>query len=278
MPEQQQHHISQEVVQYSSSLSSHSGGSSIATSLDELAKGLANGTLSRGKAIRLVGGALLGAALASVPGVAWADDDRCSEGQTRCGDRCVNLQRNERHCGSCFHRCAEGEECVSGVCQGGGCPRGTTPCGTQCCQTGTTCVEGTCCPDAQVCGAGTSLTCCAEGQECVDGVCSQACLSNGGTCTSGAQCCSGNCKGGTCVASCIPPSAIACTGAPDSCPGGVLGGCGCTKEASGAFYCATGGTGIPCSTSCDCPSGQLCQAFGGGNLCATAAEVCPISL
>ena len=45
-------------------------------SLDELAKGLASGTFSRGKAIRLVGGALLGAALASVPGVAWANDCR----------------------------------------------------------------------------------------------------------------------------------------------------------------------------------------------------------
>jgi hypothetical protein len=86
MPEQQEHHISQEVIPYSSSSpSSHSGASSIATSLDELAKGLANGTLSRGKALRLVGGALLGAALASVPGVAWADD-RCPEGQTRCGE------------------------------------------------------------------------------------------------------------------------------------------------------------------------------------------------
>ena len=46
-------------------------------SLDELARGLASGSLSRGKALRLIGGALLGAALAAVPGVARADD-RCS--------------------------------------------------------------------------------------------------------------------------------------------------------------------------------------------------------
>jgi hypothetical protein len=45
-------------------------------SLDELAKELATGTLSRGKAIRWMGGALLGAALASVPGLAWANDCR----------------------------------------------------------------------------------------------------------------------------------------------------------------------------------------------------------
>jgi hypothetical protein len=118
-------------------------------SLDELAKGLATGTLSRGKALRWMGGALLGAALASIPGVAWANDDcrrlgrecrrdsqccsrncirrgddkvcGCPEGQTLCkkprGDgRCVNLKTNERHCGSCFNRCAEGEECVGGTC------------------------------------------------------------------------------------------------------------------------------------------------------------------
>jgi len=41
-------------------------------SFDELAKGLASGTLSRGKALRLMGAALLGGALASLPGGAWA--------------------------------------------------------------------------------------------------------------------------------------------------------------------------------------------------------------
>jgi hypothetical protein len=118
-------------------------------SFDELARELASGTLSRGKALRLMGAALVGGALASLPGAAWAND-RCSQGQTRCGDRCVNLQknenhcgscsnrcgsnqtccngrcvnlqRNERHCGSCSIRCSEGSECVEGVCQGGGCP------------------------------------------------------------------------------------------------------------------------------------------------------------
>jgi len=128
------------------------------SSLDELAKGLASGTLSRGKAIRWMGGALLGAALASFPGVAWADDDcrrlgrecrrdsqccsrncvrrgddkvcGCPEDQTRCGVRCVNLQKNENHCGECFNRCPEGQECVDGVCSGGepictpSCPEG----------------------------------------------------------------------------------------------------------------------------------------------------------
>ena len=43
-----------------------------ASSFDELAIGLSNGTLSRGKALRLMGAALVGGALASIPGIAWA--------------------------------------------------------------------------------------------------------------------------------------------------------------------------------------------------------------
>jgi len=37
-------------------------------SFDELARGLANGSISRGKALRLMGAALLGGALAAIPG------------------------------------------------------------------------------------------------------------------------------------------------------------------------------------------------------------------
>src|SRR5215203_3363282 len=119
--------------------------------LDQLAKGLATGAVSRRKALRWMGGALLGAALASVPGVAWANDCRrlgrecrrdsqccskncirrgddkvcgCPEGKSRCGLRCVNLKTNEDHCGECFNRCDEGQECVDSVCAGGCVPDG----------------------------------------------------------------------------------------------------------------------------------------------------------
>jgi hypothetical protein len=207
-------------------------------SFDELAKGLASGTLSRGKAIRWMGGALLGAALASFPGVAWAnDDDRCPEGQTRCGERCVNLKRNERHCGSCrnrcgsnqtcckgrcvnlkrnerhcgrcFNRCPEGQECVGGMCQGG-CRSGTTPCGTQCCQTGETCLHGiACCPDAQVCGTGAFAICCTDpAHTCVDGFCE---------CDPGTTPCAGGCCPPT--TSCCPtvPGEATCCVPPEAC-------------------------------------------------------------
>jgi Stigma-specific protein, Stig1 len=190
-------------------------------SLDELAKGLATGTLSRGKAIRWMGGALLGAALASVPGMAWADDDcrrlgrecrrdsqccsrncirrgdakvcGCPEGQRRCNDRCVNLDRNENHCGECFNRCDEGVECVEGVCGGevcegefltpvgGGDPICTCAgrCVASCdeCEAGTICTIG-----PSECGNPPTLACstpcggepicnppCPQGRECVEG-------------------------------------------------------------------------------------------------------------
>ena len=41
-------------------------------SFDQLARGLASGSVSRKQALKLVGGALLGGVLASIPGVAWA--------------------------------------------------------------------------------------------------------------------------------------------------------------------------------------------------------------
>jgi len=43
-----------------------------ASSFDELAVGLSSGKLSRGKALRLMGAALVGGALASIPGIAEA--------------------------------------------------------------------------------------------------------------------------------------------------------------------------------------------------------------
>jgi hypothetical protein len=41
-------------------------------SFDDLARGLASGSISRGKALRLLGAALVGGTLASIPGIAGA--------------------------------------------------------------------------------------------------------------------------------------------------------------------------------------------------------------
>ena len=78
-------------------------------SFDELARGLAVGTVSRRKALRLVGAALVGGALASLPGAAWA----ARGGNSACAKYCSTLFTE----GTAAH-----EECVS---QG---TRGTGPC------------------------------------------------------------------------------------------------------------------------------------------------------
>jgi hypothetical protein len=63
----------------------HNGGGALSLnptrvdhSLDDLARDLASGTISRGQALRWMGSALVGTALAVVPGVAWAAS--CSQG------------------------------------------------------------------------------------------------------------------------------------------------------------------------------------------------------
>jgi hypothetical protein len=219
-------------------------------SLDELAKGLATGTLSRGKAIRWMGGALLGAALASVPGMAWADDDcrrlgrecrrdsqccsrncigrgddkvcACPEGQSRCNDRCVNLKRNENHCGRCFNRCDDREECVRGECQGS-CPPGETVCN----------------------GA-----CCAEGQECVEGMCIDT------TCPPERILTEGDCNCGFICNADFPP--FAC-GQPNDCT--------CSKTTEGTGFCGGGGGPI-CEQFVECSSSDECENLFPGWKCA----------
>ena len=97
-------------------------------SFDELASGLASGTLSRGKALRLMGAALLGGALAFTPKVAEAAVTR--------------------------HKCDSAGECT----KGGSCCAGTC-CGGE----GPTTVS--CFPSAPPCGKGRVATICADTEE-----------------------------------------------------------------------------------------------------------------
>jgi hypothetical protein len=89
-------------------------------SFDELARGLASGSVSRRKALRLMGAALVGSALGSLGGVAAADDE-CKPLNKKC-------RKN--------HQCCSGN-CVNSTCAA--CPSETTPCGTECCTAGESC-------------------------------------------------------------------------------------------------------------------------------------------
>jgi hypothetical protein len=75
-------------------------------SFDELARGLASGTLSRGKALKVMGAALVGGALGSLGGVASADQ----------GD-----QGENEECKPEGKKCKNNHQCCSGKCEGGTC-------------------------------------------------------------------------------------------------------------------------------------------------------------
>jgi hypothetical protein len=87
-----------------------------ASSFDELAVGLSSGTLSRGKAIKLMGAALVGGVLASIPGIAEAAPPLKFPGR-----KC----KRDNQCAT--------QLCLSGVCAGlGACRRRKCPEGCSC--------------------------------------------------------------------------------------------------------------------------------------------------
>ena len=96
-------------------------------SFDELARGLANGNISRGKALRLMGAALLGSALGSlgIGGVAAADELCKPEGK-KCRKNAQCCSGNCSSRGTCVGRgvgcvplgssCTTNDECCAGLC------------------------------------------------------------------------------------------------------------------------------------------------------------------
>ena len=131
------------------------------SSFDELARGLASGDVSRGKALRLIGAALVGGTLASIPGVAFARAPRtpptgkggCIAGRTNCRGKCYDLQSDRNNCGQCGNVCSDVQECQGGTCMG------APPPPVQCDNALNNCATDDC-----VCGAGTA---CAANGDCV---------------------------------------------------------------------------------------------------------------
>jgi hypothetical protein len=169
-------------------------------SLDDLARRLSGGTISRREAVRLLGSALVGSVLASVPAVAWAAPGGNSAAAHFCNQLPPGPQR-----GQCTSDAAHGEglavECDADparICpqptapdQLRCCPEGQDCCGTSACCDGTTqvCdpVSGTCQPRTPTCPgrpqgcpsfipkccpntAGTSASCCPETHTCCQGL------------------------------------------------------------------------------------------------------------
>jgi hypothetical protein len=169
-------------------------------SLDELAKGLASGTVSRRQALRLMGGALLGGVLASIPGgVALAQR---GGGNTACDEFC-HTAFSGREAGQCASAGARGRgpcfECTPGVGPGPSftpecgegetfnptnctCEPTTVPCprapggaclgaGSICCEPPSPTGQALCCPPGSTCCHGTGsvadeLRCCPPDHQC----------------------------------------------------------------------------------------------------------------
>jgi hypothetical protein len=126
---------------------------------DELASGLASGSISRGKALRLMGAALVGGTLASFPGIAWAKPNKPNGAKCQRNSQCASGQCVERVCGSggptCTPSCPADCDCV--VDRVSGLPACVVSCSVSPCQIATDCNE--CFPGAVCFGEGTSLTC-----------------------------------------------------------------------------------------------------------------------
>ena len=165
-------------------------------SLDELARGLASGSISRGRALRLMGAALVGGTLASL-GIGEAGADDCKRNGKRC-------KKNSQCCsGTCTSNgtcqgCTPGTSCGpggAGICRANASGAGTT------CSCGDTSCAASCseCSGPQVCAlsAGACLT---APFLCVTPcpTCLPDCDGSFGACTSNEQCCSNICEGGFC--------------------------------------------------------------------------------
>jgi hypothetical protein len=100
----------------------------------------------------------------------------CPPGFSNCGDVCVDLSSNRRHCGSCGAACVPGEQCEDGQCELS-CREGLTDCFGLCVDTET---------DRRFCGFCDRF--CGVGQACEGGECVTRCpaplVDCGGVCTS----------------------------------------------------------------------------------------------
>jgi hypothetical protein len=100
-------------------------------SFDELAIGLSSGSISRGKAIKLMGAALLGGGLASVgireaaaiPPGCTPNGKPCTRDQQCCSGECARRGTCVGRVGGCqqpLESCTTDADCCFGACRGSG--------------------------------------------------------------------------------------------------------------------------------------------------------------
>lgn len=149
----------------------------------------------------------------------------CIDGLDLCGDECVSLQINRKHCGACGTECGPQEECCLGQCVStnedpncGRCFNNCSAIGQTCCPRDLTDVEGVplhpraycsdlnyvldcgeCgkfCPSGECCKGvccTSHVSSCCNGNTCISLNTIQNCGSCGRRCASGEACCNGVC-------------------------------------------------------------------------------------
>jgi hypothetical protein len=149
-------------------------------SFDELAKGLASGTVTRIQALKLVGSAILSAVLLPLFSRIGLAQEECDPDEVLCGSECCDA---EDCCGATC--CGAAEDCCGGI---------------ACCGPAEECCFGVCCENGKVCDATSGLCVCSPervscGSECCDplletcgedGLCHnefcESCQAGGGNC------------------------------------------------------------------------------------------------
>jgi hypothetical protein len=193
---------------------------------DDLARGLADGSLTRGKALRLMGAALVGGALGSVGiGEASADPPGC--------------KRNGKNC-------TRDTQCCSGNCSSGSCQAKTTTTTTSTSTSTTSTTTSTTSTSTTPMCQPNGGTCSPDGTPCCSGNCS-----NGFCCASGHV----GLSNGTCAKPCDTGGEcnVGCLCLPDELdPAGLRYFCG--SVINNATFCASHG---------HCPAGQYCSGTGG---------------
>lgn len=151
--------------------------------------------------------------------------------ETLCGDDCVDVTSDRRHCGACFDRCGSNESCVNGRCVGG-----------QVCQ-----------PPSANCG-GTCVDLSSDPYNC--GICHNECF---GPCTNGS--CAPQCPSGQCGSRCVDFNSD-----PSNC-GGCGFQCSPSQYCSGGRCLGGGCMGAICGGQCVDLSSDPFNCGSCGSVC-----------
>jgi Dictyostelium (slime mold) repeat len=166
-------------------------------SFDELARGLASGSISRGRALRLMGAALVGGVLGSLGGVAAADeeckplDKKCRKDAQCCSGKCES-----RICVPACQvdiECDDGDACTVDSCVDGMCVHTLIEC-----DDGNACTEDFCIPEI---GCVSEEINCDDGNACTEDFCfaDQGCVHEEIDCDDGNACTRDFCIDGMCM-------------------------------------------------------------------------------